>query len=76
MNESAAKDWMQRLDGQTSAATLPPFTQVEAAARLQEAFEAGRQAEARLDWIDAAWQSIALSALAALTVWLGDWMAS
>ena len=72
MNEAQAKTWMRRLDREGAPLETPSFEAISARARLEEAFESRERAEAPLDWIDAAWQSLALTAIAALSIWLGD----
>ena len=74
MNEAQAKTWMRRLADTDPAPELPPFDALSARARLEEAFESRQRAEAPLDWIDAAWQSLALTAIAVLSVWIGTWL--
>jgi hypothetical protein len=74
MNETDAKTWMQRLAEETPAIEAPSFEQISARARLEAAFESRRRAEAPLVWIDAACQSLALTAIAALSVWLDSFL--
>lgn len=74
MNEAQARNWMRRLAEGGPALEAPSFEEISARARLEEAFESRRRAEAPLDWIDAAWQSLALTAIAVLSVWLGTWL--
>jgi hypothetical protein len=63
---------MRKLDSEAPALEAPPFEAISARARLEAAIERRAKADNQLAWIDAAWQSVALSAIAVLSIWLGN----
>jgi hypothetical protein len=72
MNDAQAKSWMRKLAGDAAPLETPPFEEISARARLEAAIERRAKANSQLAWIDAAWQSVALSAIAVLSIWLGS----
>ena len=72
MNDAQAKRWMRKLAGEAAPPGTPPFEEIGARARLEAAIEQRVKADSQLGWIDAAWQSVALSAIAVLSIWLGS----
>jgi hypothetical protein len=69
MNDAQAKSWMRKLDAELEA---PSFEAISARLRLEAAIERRARADNQLAWIDAAWQSVALSAIAVLSIWLAN----
>ncbi len=72
MTEDRAKHWMRALADSGSPAPLPDFDQLWTRSRLEEEFERRRRILAPLAWFDAALQSAAGLAFAALLLWLSS----
>jgi hypothetical protein len=72
MNDAQAKSWMRKLASEAPPLEPPAFEAISARLRLEAAIERRAKTDNQLAWIDAAWQSVALSAIAILSIWLGS----